>query len=94
MSARIFIACCSVGIPIDIPIPLLMMKVRRETKLAQEIGMLSKSTVNAGHCKIINDIFSPEDEEVEAAKEIVAIFEKAMSSVMLHNSTKIEPLTI
>ena len=89
------IACCSVGIAsIDMPYTFTDDEgVRRETKLAQEIGMLSKSTVNAGHCKIINDIFSPEDSEVEAAKEIVAIFEKAREAgdgQVVHNSTKIE----
>ena len=67
--------------------------VTQQTRLARDIGMVSKSTVNAGHCKIINDILSPNDSEVEAAREIVAIFEKAREAgvgQVVHNGTKIE----
>ena len=33
--------------------------VKIQTELARDIGMLSKSTVNASNCEIINNIFSP-----------------------------------
>ena len=89
------IACCSAGIvSIDMPYTFTDDEgVIQQTRLARDIGMVSKSTVNAGHCKIINDILSPNDSEVEAAREIVAIFEKAREAgdgQVVHNGTKIE----
>ena len=46
-------------------------------ELARDIGMLSKSTVNASHCEIINNIFSPTKEQLEQATSHVEVFEKA-----------------
>ena len=39
--------------------------------------MLSKSTVNARHCEIINNIFSPTKEQLEKATSHIEVFEKA-----------------
>ena len=89
------IACCSVGITaIDMPYTFTDDEgVRQQTMLARDIGMVSKSTVNANHCRIINDILTPSITEVELATEMVAAFERARDSgegQVVHNGTKVE----
>ena len=89
------IVCCSVGITaIDMPYTFTDDEgVRQQTMLARNIGMHSKSTVNAGHCRIINDILTPSDTEVQLAKEVVTIFERARDlgeGQVIHNGTKVE----
>ncbi len=93
---RVFhIACCSVGITsIDMPYTFTDDEgVRQQTMLAKDIGMLAKSTVNASHCKIINEILTPNESDVENAVEIVSAFEKGRDSgegQVIHKGTKIE----
>ena len=93
---RVFhIACCSVGITsIDMPYTFTDDEgVRQQTMLAKDIGMLAKSTVNASHCKIINEILTPNERDVENAIEIVSAFENGRDSgegQVLHKGTKIE----
>ena len=93
---RVFhIACCSVGITsIDMPYTFTDDEgVRQQTMLAKDIGMLAKSTVNASHCKIINEILTPNERDVENAVEIVSAFEKGRGSgegQVTHKGTKIE----
>ena len=93
---RVFhIACCSVGITsIDMPYTFTDDEgVRQQTMLAKDIGMLAKSTVNASHCKIINEILTPNERDVENAIEIVSAFEKGRGSgegQVIHKGTKIE----
>ena len=93
---RVFhIACCSVGITsIDMPYTFTDDEgVRQQTMLAKDIGMLAKSTVNASHCKIINEILTPNERDVENALEIVSAFEKGRGSgegQVIHKGTKIE----
>ena len=93
---RVFhIACCSVGITsIDMPYTFADDEgVRQQTMLAKDIGMLAKSTVNASHCKIINEILTPNERDVENAVEIVSAFEKGRGSgegQVIHKGTKIE----
>jgi len=93
---RVFhIACCSVGITsIDMPYTFTDDEgVRQQTMLAKDIGMLAKSTVNASHCKIINEILTPNERDVENAVEIVFAFEKGRGSgegQVIHKGTKIE----
>ena len=93
---RVFhIACCSVGITsIDMPYTFTDDEgVRQQTMLAKDIGMLAKSTVNASHCKIINEILTPNERDVENAVEIVSAFEKGRGSgegQVIHKGTKIE----
>ena len=93
---RVFhIACCSVGITsIDMPYTFTDDEgVRQQTMLAKDIGMLAKSTVNASHCKIINEILTPNERDVENAVEIVSAFEKGRGSgegQVFHKGTKIE----
>ena len=93
---RVFhIACCSVGITsIDMPYTFTDDEgVRQQTMLAKDIGMLAKSTVNASHCKIINEILTPNERDFENAVEIVSAFEKGRGSgegQVIHKGTKIE----
>ena len=93
---RVFhIACCSVGITsIDMPYTFTDDEgVKQQTMLAKEIGMLAKSTVNASHCKIINEILTPNEREVETAAEIVSAFENGRDlgeGQVIHKGTKIE----
>ena len=93
---RVFhIACCSVGITsIDMPYTFTDDEgVRQQTMLAKDIGMLAKSTVNASHCKIINEILTPNERDVENAVEIVSAFEKGRGSgegQVIYQGTKIE----
>ena len=89
------IACCSVGITaIDMPYTFTDDDgVRQQTKLAKNIGMFAKSTVNAGHCSIINEILTPNKSEIESAVEIVSVFEKARETgvgQLLHKGSKVE----
>ena len=93
---RVFhIACCSVGITsIDMPYTFTDDEgVRQQTMLAKDIGMLAKSTVNASHCKIINEILTPNERDVANAVGIVSAFEKGRGSgegQVIHTGTKIE----
>ena len=89
------IACCSVEITsIDMPYTFTDDEgVRQQTMLAKDIGMLAKSTVNASHCKIINEILTPNKCDVENAIEIVSAFENGRDSgkgQVIHKGTKIE----
>jgi citrate lyase subunit beta/citryl-CoA lyase len=76
---RFHVACCAANV-ISIDMPYTWADndgVKMQAELARDIGMLSKSTVNASHCEIINNIFSPTKEELEKAKSHVEVFEKA-----------------
>ncbi len=89
------IACCSVGITaIDMPYTFTDDDgVRHQTRMARDIGMVAKSTVNAGHCSIINEVLTPSKCEVEVAADMVAVFEKARSSgegQVIYEGTKVE----
>ena len=93
---RVFhIACCSVGITsIDMPYTFTDDEgVRKQTMLAKDIGMLAKSTVNASHCKIINEILTPNERDVQNAVEVVSAFENGRDlgeGQVIHKGTKIE----
>ena len=56
---RFHVVCCAADIvSIDMPYTWADDEgVKTQTELARDIGMLSKSTVNASHCDIINNIF-------------------------------------
>ena len=89
------IACCSVGITsIDMPYTYTDNEgVKQQTMLAKDIGMLAKSTVNASHCKIINEILTPNKRDVQNAAEIVFAFENGRDlgeGQVIHKGTKIE----
>ena len=69
------------GIPaIDTPyMGLLTDKkgLERETKRALQLGFKGKLLIHPNQIKITNEIFSPSENEVEYAKQLVAAFEEA-----------------
>ena len=92
---RFHIACCAANITsIDMPYTWIDdVGVTSQTKLARSLGMSSKSTVNAEHCQIINALFSPSDDEVAQAEQIVSAFETARAKgegQVICNGIKIE----
>ena len=89
------ISCCAAGITsIDMPYTFTDDEgVRQQTILARDIGMVSKSTVNASHCEIINEILTPSRDQVEEAKQLVSVFEearKAGEGQVVYSGTKVE----
>ena len=92
---RFHIACSAVGVTsIDMPYTFTDDDgVRQQTELARDTGMVSKSTVNADHCQIINAILTPSDSEIEYATELVSAFETARKSgdgQVIFAGTKVE----
>ena len=92
---RFHIACAAVGVTsIDMPYTFTDDDgVRQQTELARDTGMVSKSTVNADHCQIINAILTPSDSEIEYATELVSAFETARKSgdgQVIFAGTKVE----
>ena len=89
------ISCCAAGVTsIDMPYTFTDDEgVRQQTILARDIGMVSKSTVNASHCEIINEILTPSKNQVEEAKQLVSVFEEAREvgeGQVVHSGTKVE----
>ena len=89
------ISCCALGIiSIDMPYTFTDDEgVKQQTILAKDIGMVSKSTVNASHCEIINEIMTPSKDEVEEAKHLAGMFEKARDAgegQVIYSGTKVE----
>ncbi len=76
---RFHVSCCAAGITsIDMPYIWTDNKgAELQAKLAKDLGMGAKSTVNSDHCQLINEIFTPTDNEAEYAKQIVSVFEEA-----------------
>ena len=79
---RFHVACCAAGVvSIDMPYTWNDEEgVIRQTELAQQLGMSSKSTVTSSHCEIINRIFSPTEGEAKQAAQIVSVFESARAA--------------
>ena len=89
------ISCCAAGVTsIDMPYTFTDDEgVRQQTILARDIGMVSKSTVNASHCEIINEILTPSRNQVEEAKQLVSVFEAAREAgegQVVYSGTKVE----
>ena len=89
------ISCCAAGVTsIDMPYTFTDDEgVRQQTILARDIGMVSKSTVNASHCEIINEILTPSRNQVEEAKQLVSVFEEARDAgegQVVYSGTKVE----
>ena len=92
---RFHIACCAANITsIDMPYTWIDDEgVTQQTMLARSLGMTSKSTVNAKHCQIINTLFSPSDDEIEQAEQIISAFETARArgeGQVICNGIKVE----
>ena len=53
---------------------------KKQTLIAKEIGVLSKSTVNIEHCDTINKILTPTTEDYNNAVEIIKLYEEDMKN--------------
>ena len=49
----------------------------KESKLAWQLGFDGKLVIHPNHVEIVNQIFSPKEEDVKLAREIIEAFEKA-----------------
>jgi citrate lyase subunit beta/citryl-CoA lyase len=54
--------------------------VLRDSVQARRLGFTGKSTFHPGQIDVINEIFSPSDEDVEFALKVVAAFDEAQAS--------------
>jgi citrate lyase subunit beta/citryl-CoA lyase len=52
--------------------------VAREARLALSLGFRGKMCIHPSHVKVINEVFTPSEKEVELAKKIVVAYEEAI----------------
>lgn len=80
--SQLVLAARSAGIAaIDTPYLGLIIDlegVARESKLALSLGFRGKMCIHPSHVKIINEIFTPSEREIESAGKIVDAYEKAV----------------
>jgi citrate lyase subunit beta/citryl-CoA lyase len=76
---RFIVECAAAGVvAIDCPYTWSDVDgVSRETRFARRLGYVAKSLVDPAHARVINAILSPDDEEMQHAREIVTAFEAA-----------------
>lgn len=53
--------------------------LRRDALLGRRLGFTGKSLIHPGQIDVVNEVFSPSDEEVSHARRIVAAFEEAQA---------------
>jgi citrate lyase beta subunit len=51
--------------------------LRAEALLARSLGMGAKACIHPGQVAIVNDVFSPSDQDIESAHQVVAAFDAA-----------------
>ena len=64
--------------------------LKRYCKQARDLGFTGKGSINPKQVPIINDIFSPNDEEVKKAERILSVFEKANTGLVMVDGKLIE----
>ena len=64
--------------------------LKRYCEQARNLGFIGKGSINPKQVPIINDIFSPNDEEVKKAKRILSIFEEANTGLVMVDGKLIE----
>jgi citrate lyase subunit beta/citryl-CoA lyase len=52
--------------------------VKREAELALNLGFRGKMCIHPSHVKIVNEVFTPSEKEIELARKIVNAYEEAM----------------
>ena len=91
---RFHIARCAANITsIDMPYTWIDDEGVIKTMLARSLRMTSRITVNAKHCQIINTLFSPSDDDIEQAEQIISAFETARArgeGQVICNGIKVE----
>jgi citrate lyase subunit beta/citryl-CoA lyase len=53
--------------------------LRRSAQRARALGFFGKSVIHPRQIEIVNDIFTPKDEEVEDARHLITAYERAES---------------
>ncbi len=56
--------------------------LRREAMMAKQLGFDGKMAIHPNHIPIINEIFSPSEDEVKEAEELVKAYEEAKTGVI------------
>ena len=64
--------------------------LKRYCEQARNLGFTGKGSINPKQVPIINDIFSPNDEEVKKAERILSIFEEANTGLVMVDGKLIE----
>ena len=79
---RFHLACKAYGkLTIDMPNTWGSVNdLKKELIHIKKLGILSKSTVKASHCKIINKFLTPNKLEVERSTNIITSFKKALNN--------------
>jgi citrate lyase subunit beta/citryl-CoA lyase len=80
--AQLAIAARSAGIyAIDTPYLGLLIDlkgVQKEAEIALKLGFKGKMCIHPSHVKIINEVFTPSEKEIELARKIVNAYEEAV----------------
>jgi citrate lyase subunit beta / citryl-CoA lyase len=76
---RFLLECRALGIePIDAPFTFADAQAcEREARRSRKLGYRSKSVVLPDHVAVIHDVFTPSEEELTHAREMVQAFEQA-----------------
>ena len=91
--SRVVHAAASAGIDlIDVPFLDLndMDGLLRETRASAELGFTGKGAIHPKQVPVLNDCFSPSEQEVERARRVVAAFERADSGLVVIDGKLIE----
>lgn len=79
--SRLVVAAKAAGLPaIDTPFLGLIIDregLKRQSEIARKLGFDGKYAIHPTHIDIINNVFSPSEEEISEAREIVATYEEA-----------------
>ena len=79
---RFHLACQAYGkLSIDMPYTWNNLKeLKKEISHIKNLGIIAKSTINANHCKVINDLLTPTKKEIKVSNKIINKFEKALKN--------------
>jgi (S)-citramalyl-CoA lyase len=91
--SRIVHAAASAGID-AIDVPYLDLKdpngMKIEAQKAKELGFSGKGSIHPKQIPILNEVFTPTDQEIEKAKKITSTFENANTGLVVINGKLIE----
>ena len=91
--SRIVHAAASAGIDaIDVPYLDLedLEGMRKEAILAKELGFSGKGSIHPKQIPILNEVFTPSKSEIKKAQNIVSVFEKANTGLVVIDGKLIE----
>jgi citrate lyase subunit beta / citryl-CoA lyase len=64
--------------------------LREESELARRLGFSAKTAIHPAQVEIINEVFSPDDEEIEHARGVIAAVEEGGSGAIKHAGQMID----